>query len=159
MKKGFTLVELLVVVLIIGILAAVAVPQYQKSVDETRFSRAMVLLETIRTAQNTYYMANGRYSTSWEDLDISFGKPRSDGSTYIDVSKNIYCYVQGTNGAYGGCAYNVYSGCRILHLAYWDDPLNRCYATADCERANKVCEQVAGTPEYTVISADNVYKF
>jgi len=159
MKKGFTLVELLVVVLIIGILAAVAVPQYQKSVDETRFSRAMVLLETIRTAQNTYYMANGRYSTSWEDLDISFGKPKTEGSTYIDVSKDLYCYVQGDSASYGGCGYNIYSGCRALHLVHWKKGNGSCYASSGCERANQVCQQVTGKTTYTPVGADYVYSF
>ena len=71
MKKGFTLIELLVVVLIIGILSAVAVPQYQRSVEKSRAAEALVLGRSIVAAQQSFYMANGEYTTNHEDLVIS----------------------------------------------------------------------------------------
>lgn len=46
-KKGFTLMELMAVVMIIGILTTVAVPQYRKVVDRSRFTKAQVMAKSM----------------------------------------------------------------------------------------------------------------
>ncbi len=67
---GFTLIELIVVVLIIGILAAVAVPQYQSAVYRSRFATVKNLVKSIDDAQEVYYLANGEYADAWSKLDV-----------------------------------------------------------------------------------------
>ncbi len=69
-KQAFTLIELLVVVLIIGILVAVAVPQYQKAVWKARASELLVLGKTIKNAQLVYRMANGKFTSDINELSI-----------------------------------------------------------------------------------------
>ena len=69
-KQAFTLIELLVVVLIIAILAAVAVPQYQKAVVKARYIQLITLGEALYKAQTVYYLANGSYATQLDELAI-----------------------------------------------------------------------------------------
>ena len=70
-KQGFSLVETLVVVVIIGILTAVALPQYQRAVWKSRFAAIKPLAKNIANAEEIFYSANNRYTNKWDELDIS----------------------------------------------------------------------------------------
>ena len=70
MRKGFTLLELIVVIIIIGILATLGFTQYTKMVEKGRTAEARSILGTIRTAQESYYLENGSYATSLSSLPV-----------------------------------------------------------------------------------------
>jgi len=58
MKKGFTLAELLMVIVIAGILAAIALPNFSKSVEKGKAKQAIAYLRLIRSAQKIYASNN-----------------------------------------------------------------------------------------------------
>ncbi len=68
-KKGFTLTELLVVVLLLGVLAAVALPAYTKSVRKSRASDALSNLNIVSMKQQDYMLNNEKYATSFTELN------------------------------------------------------------------------------------------
>ncbi|MBO4708099.1 MAG: prepilin-type N-terminal cleavage/methylation domain-containing protein [Elusimicrobiaceae bacterium] len=71
-KNGFTLIELVVVILIVSSLAVIAVPQYTKAVERSKYTETEELLQSIQQAQERYHHINGRYSESFGDLDVEF---------------------------------------------------------------------------------------
>lgn len=91
-RKGFMILELIIVVAIIGILAAVAVPNLIGMTDEAKVARIQSDLTTVGTAVELYYVKNGSYPTSIDALvntsDTNKGylksvpKPPDDKVTY-----------------------------------------------------------------------------
>ena len=106
-KQAFTLIELLVVVLIIGILAAVALPQYRLAVAKSRFIEVKNIVDKITQAQEVYYLANGKYSSRFEELDIDLPA----GGQQHPTSLNRYDYDW-------GICFTGYNGSAVRTICY-----------------------------------------
>jgi prepilin-type N-terminal cleavage/methylation domain-containing protein len=63
-ENGFTLVELMIVVIIVGILSAVAVPAYMGGVEKAKLSEAKAALGTIKTSMDLYYVEANSYANA-----------------------------------------------------------------------------------------------
>jgi prepilin-type N-terminal cleavage/methylation domain-containing protein len=75
-RKGFTLVELAVVIVIIGVLAAFGVPRFLKSVERSKAAEAFSYLAAIRSAEERSQARNGTYEVDITKLDIQFSTPK-----------------------------------------------------------------------------------
>ncbi|EMT9814012.1 pilin, partial [Neisseria gonorrhoeae] len=74
LQKGFTLIELMIVIAIVGILAAVALPAYQDYTARAQVSEAILLAEGQKSAVTEYYLNNGK----WPKDNDSAGVASSD---------------------------------------------------------------------------------
>jgi len=75
--RGFTLVEIMVVVVIIGILAVLVVPRVVGRSDDARIAAAKHDVATIQQSLKLYRLDNGRYPTSEQGLQALVAKPQS----------------------------------------------------------------------------------
>ena len=70
-KKGFTLLELLMVIIVVGILTSFAIPQYQSFVYKAHVAEAHRLLGALIRAEEQFFLEHGDYTKDMDELDVS----------------------------------------------------------------------------------------
>jgi prepilin-type N-terminal cleavage/methylation domain-containing protein len=90
-SKGFTLIELMIVVVIIGILAALAIPRFMRSTTKSKQSEAKQLLKQIYTMQRAYRQEYNSYCLNGVTADIT--APNAFAQIGVDVMSTArYAY-------------------------------------------------------------------
>ena len=109
-SKGFTLIEIMVVIVIIGILATLVVPRVMGRPDEARVVSAKHDVSTLVQALKLYKLDSGRYPTTEQGLNALVAKPSTDPvpmnwklGGYLDKLPqdpwgNAYRYANPSNG-------------------------------------------------------------
>ncbi|HGT2221692.1 TPA: pilin, partial [Neisseria gonorrhoeae] len=71
LQKGFTLIELMIVIAIVGILAAVALPAYQDYTARAQVSEAILLAEGQKSAVTEYYLNHGKWPENNDSAGVA----------------------------------------------------------------------------------------
>jgi general secretion pathway protein G len=115
-QRGFTLIELMVVIVILGILAGLIIPRIMGRPDEARRAKARIQIESLETALKLYKLDNGQYPSTEQGLQALVQQPsvgvdaknwRQGG--YLEKAKvpkdpwgRDFVYISpGANGDYG----------------------------------------------------------
>ncbi len=103
-NRAFTLIELLVVVLIIGVLSAIALPQYEMAVLRSRYAGMKDLVNKMALAQDEYYMANGTYASKYGDLGVL---PLGNSDSTDEYSRYSWGFCQSSSTGQSLCKLKV----------------------------------------------------
>jgi prepilin-type N-terminal cleavage/methylation domain-containing protein len=88
-KIGFTLTELLITVIIIGILATLALPMLVKTLEKAKVGEAMSNLNLIRTGQKIYFLEYSQFSPTIGDLNIENPNDATSRYFYYDLDGTV----------------------------------------------------------------------
>lgn len=91
-NKGFTLIEMLVVVLIIGILAGIALPQYNRAVEKARIAEAKINLKALMDAAHVHALSGKESTNDLSEFDVHISGEFNDDNTEI-ITNNFTYYV------------------------------------------------------------------
>lgn len=112
-RLGFTLIELIIVIVIIGILAAIAAPMMAGNVNKAKKSEAVSVMGSIRTAERLYFVDTTQYGTLAQ-IATYIGTTDMDGRYFINNAYNV-TQLGGANfnGYWIGCTGTLTDGTSV----------------------------------------------
>ena len=102
-SRGFTLIEMMFVITIIGILSTFAIPKYQGYIEKAREARCIAEIRYLERDIQAYYVANEKYPTTLADLGLSINNmldPWGNSYQYLLIAGSKWASNKGTGGTY-----------------------------------------------------------
>jgi prepilin-type N-terminal cleavage/methylation domain-containing protein len=106
-KKGFTLLELIIVIIVIGILASIALPRYLRVAERSRMAEGKSILGTLRGAQLRYQAEHGNYTDTASALDADMTTSRYFDDATVDTDPTAIASVTRNSLDAGSFAYTL----------------------------------------------------
>jgi type IV pilus assembly protein PilA len=138
-QQGFTLIELMIVVAIIGILAAVAIPAYQDYTIRAKVSEVLVVAAAAKTSTSEYFLSTGSMPASTNQAGINDDATQSDYVSAIAFSTNgtgaVLTYTLGQLGGTADGTTVVFNGSGGNNGVQWSCDLGTApakYLPANC---------------------------
>ena len=162
MNKSFTLIELLVVVLIIGILSAIALPQYTLAVNRARFANLRTMVNALVKAAEAYQLETGEYPSGFDELAVdlpgNFSVAPATKATCGSTDEMYCCIVPKDPGSWAAaisCGQKDYSF--IAHHILYN---NKDYCVADQNNSDalKLCRSLGSISSWTSIPTSDGIK-
>lgn len=136
MKKGFTMIELIFVIVILGILASVAIPRLAATREDAEITTGIANIRTLLSDITTFYVAKGNFNgTKWRDF-TNVPLRKDDGST-IDSSVN----------AVGTSVYIAVNRKNCLQIGMRDSATSTfiAFKPVEANKNDSACEKVLGS--------------
>lgn len=137
-KKAFTLTELLVVVIVIGILAAVVLPKFNKVIETRKTTEAEELMAAVRTEQEKRCALDKNYLTDLDKLSEIIPASDTKNFTYVATATGIQAKSKGKYGY-------------TLEMPSYRDGRLCCESAEECTKLNKdypLCSELTAYADY-----------
>lgn len=103
-SAGFTLIEVMIVIIIIVIITAVLMPNYQRAIEKTKVSEALLVTRAIADANRMYNLKNAQYTSKLEDLDVQL-QGKEDILNPDNTESRLFSYAASLSGRENAIAF------------------------------------------------------